>query len=105
MYELLKDLCAIHSPSGDEYNMATFLLRYINSHKKQWHKTPEIFAGEGFQDCIVLRFGNPRTAAFAHIDTTGFTVRYQNQLVPIGSPDVSSGDILRGEDMLGTCRM
>ena len=101
MYDLLKDLCAVHSPSGEEHHMTKFLLNYINRNKKKWHKTPEIFAGEAFQDCIVLRFGEPSTAAFAHLDTTGFTVRYQNQLVPIGSPEVAPGDIVCGQDLLG----
>ncbi len=48
-----------------------------------------------------LKFGKPRTAIFAHIDSIGFTVRYQNQLLPIGSPDADSGTLLVGSDSLG----
>jgi len=62
---------------------------------------PEIFEGDGFQDCIVLKFGDPRTAIFAHMDSIGFTVRYFNQLLPIGSPDAEMGTKLVGKDSHG----
>lgn len=99
--ELLKQLCGIHAPSGEESHMADFLLEFISKEKKHWKVQPEIFHGDGLQDCIVLRFGNPRTAIFAHMDSIGFTVRYGNQLVPIGSPDAESGTVLVGRDSLG----
>src|SRR5690606_19171737 len=35
------------------------------------------------------------------IDSIGFTVRYFNQLLPIGSPDARAGTLLVGEDSLG----
>jgi putative aminopeptidase FrvX len=35
------------------------------------------------------------------MDTTGFTVRYQDQLVPIGGPEVLGNETLQGEDDLG----
>ena len=85
--KLLKQLCEIHAPSGNEVKMKDFLLKYISKEQKNWKSKPEIFHGEEFQDCIVLKFGNPRTAIFAHMDSIGFTVRYFNQLLPIGSPD------------------
>lgn len=62
---------------------------------------PEIYEGEDFQDCIVLKFGKPRTAIFAHMDSIGFTVRYFNQLLPIGSPDAEMGAKLVGSDSVG----
>ncbi|MBL7859440.1 MAG: M20/M25/M40 family metallo-hydrolase [Cyclobacteriaceae bacterium] len=98
---LLKKLCEIHAPSGEEFNMKEFLLSYIQKEKKKWKTKPEIFHGEGFQDCIILKFGKPRTAIFAHMDSIGFTVRYFNQLLPIGSPDAEMGTKLVGEDSLG----
>ncbi|MEX0882931.1 MAG: M20/M25/M40 family metallo-hydrolase, partial [Cyclobacteriaceae bacterium] len=64
----------------------------------------EVFFGDDFHDNLVLVFGHPRTAAFSHIDTTGFTVRYENQLVPVGGPELSEGDILQGEDPMGKIR-
>lgn len=98
---LLKQLCEIHAPSGEEYPMKEFLLKYIQKEKKKWKTKPEIYHGDEFQDCIVLAFGKPRTAVFAHMDSIGFTVRYFNQLLPIGSPDADPGTILVGEDSMG----
>ena len=98
---LLKKLCEIHAPSGEEFRMKEFLLEYIQKEKKNWKTKPEIFHGDGFQDCIILKFGKPRTAIFAHMDSIGFTVRYFNQLLPVGSPDAEMGTKLVGEDSLG----
>ena len=98
---LLKKLCGIHAPSGDERAMTRFLLDYVKKEKKHWAAQPDVFSGTGFQDCIVLKFGQPRTAIFAHMDTVGFTVRYGNQLLPIGSPDADAGTTLVGHDSLG----
>jgi putative aminopeptidase FrvX len=99
--KLLKQLCQIHAPSGNEVGMKEFLLKHINKEMKNWKVQPEIYHGDDFQDCIVLKFGNPRTAIFAHIDSIGFTVRYFNQLLPIGSPDAEMGTRLVGNDSLG----
>jgi putative aminopeptidase FrvX len=98
---LLKQLCEVHAPSGEEYPMKDFLLKYIQKEKKHWKTKPEIYHGEDFQDCIVLSFGKPRTAIFAHMDSIGFTVRYFNQLLPIGSPDAETGTLLVGRDSFG----
>lgn len=81
--------------------MAEFLLKYIKKEKSNWKAQPEIYHGDEFQDCIILKFGKPRTAIFAHIDSIGFTVRYGNQLLPIGSPDAETGTILVGKDAYG----
>lgn len=99
--KLLKQLCSIHAPSGNEKELSDFLLNYIAEHKVQWKRQPVIVHGEGFQDCIMLIFGKPRTAIFAHIDSIGFTVRYGNQLVRIGGPDLETGYELVGEDSQG----
>jgi putative aminopeptidase FrvX len=99
--ELLKTLCEIHAPSGEEVRMKDFLLKHIQKNKKKWKGKLEIFHGDEFQDCIVLAFGKPRTAIFAHMDSIGFSVRYFNQLLPIGSPDAETGTLLVGEDSLG----
>ncbi len=98
---LLKQLCEIHGPSGSEGEVKAFLLDYIKREKKNWKHEPEIIQGEEFQDCLVLRFGKPRTALFTHMDTVGFTVRYFNQLVAIGSPDAELGTKLVGADSKG----
>ena len=99
--ELLKQLCSIHAPSGNEKKLTQFLLNHIEEYKVQWKRQPVILFGEGFQDCILLIFGKPRTAIFAHIDSIGFTVRYGNQLVRIGGPDLQTGYTLVGEDSQG----
>jgi len=105
--QLLKQLCQIHAPSGNEKNMTDFLLNYIESHKVQWKVQPVIVNNEDFQDCILLVFGKPRTAVFAHMDSIGFTVRYGHQLVPIGGPATKTGYTLTGSDAEGeiTCTL
>src|SRR5690349_12345956 len=99
--KLLKQLCEIHAPSGEEHTLKEFLLKYIAREGKKWKGKPEVIHGDEFQDCIILRFGKPRTAIFAHMDSIGFTVRYQNQLLPIGSPDAEPGTKLVGKDSKG----
>ena len=94
--ELLKKLCSIHAPSGNEGAMTDFILNYVKTNQNKWKVTPEIFYGDDFQNCIVLIFGKPRTAVYAHIDSIGFTVRYNNEVVKIGSPKTSNGYILKG---------
>lgn len=99
--QLLKQLCAIHSPSGNEGTMSAFILDYIKANGKNWKSQPQVFHGDGFQNCIILVFGKPRTAVYAHIDSIGYTVRYKNQLVKIGGPAAETGAILLGEDSHG----
>ncbi len=101
MYNLLKKLCSIHAPSGNEVLIHDYLLNYIDQNKSSWKTQPQIFEGEDFQHCIILIFGKPRTAVFAHIDNIGFTVRYGKELVKIGGPKLVSGYMLTGEDSLG----
>ena len=98
---LLHDLCQVTAPSGTEGPLKEFIQSYVKDHQATWKVQPEIIAGDFLQDCLILRFGKPRTAVFAHMDSVGFTVRYQDQLVPIGSPDVKDDYSLKGEDALG----
>lgn len=98
--KLLQQLCEIPAPSGDEIAVKEFLLKYIKKEQKNWKVKPEILQ-DGIQDCLILKFGKPRTAIFAHLDSIGFTVRYANQLLPIGSPDADAGTKLVGVDSLG----
>jgi putative aminopeptidase FrvX len=100
-FDLLKTLCGIHAPSGNEVAMTEFILDYVRSASKRWYAEPEIYHGDGFQDSIILKFGQPRTAVFAHMDSIGFTVRYHDQLVPIGGPKAETGYQLVGHDSLG----
>lgn len=98
---LLKQLCSIHAPSGDERPLRDFLIQHIKKSMQSWKHKPQLIYGEAFQDCLLLKFGKPRTAIFAHMDSIGFTVRYTNQLVSIGSPDAEAGAKLVGRDGLG----
>jgi len=100
-WSLLKQLCEVQAPSGHEAPLKEFLLRYTSKQSKHWKVKPVILQGEEFQDCIILKFGKPRTAIFAHMDSIGFTVRYFNQLLSIGSPDADAGTKLVGRDALG----
>ncbi|MBL6873833.1 MAG: aminopeptidase, partial [Flavobacteriales bacterium] len=99
--ELLKTLCHIHAPSGEESALSEFLLNYINSNKSSWKIQPKVYNGDGFQDCIVLVFGKPTTAIFAHMDSIGFTAKYENEIVKIGGPVTTEGITLIGEDSEG----
>jgi putative aminopeptidase FrvX len=99
--DLLKQLCSIPGTSGHEGAVKDFLLQYIQKEKKKWKVRPELIHGQGYQDTLLLKFGKPRTVIFAHMDTVGFTVRYFNQLLPVGSPDAESGTKLVGHDRHG----
>ena len=99
--KLLKELCAVHAPAGDESKMTDFLLNYIEENKSSWKVQPKIICGDGFQDNIILVFGEPKTAIFAHIDSIGYTVGYENNLIKIGGPSAKKGAVLIGEDSKG----
>ena len=99
--KLLKELCALQATSGDEAGMKNFILDYVKTHSGSWKVEPTILEGDHFQDNLILIFGSPTLAFYSHMDSVGFTVRYQNQLVPIGSPEPESGDMLVGEDSMG----
>ncbi len=101
-YTLLREMCGIHAPSGNEVVMRDFILSYINANKKNWRCIPKVIFGEGFQDNIILVFGKPRTAIFVHMDSIGFTVRYGKQLVKIGGPIIENGIQLVGRDSKGS---
>lgn len=81
--------------------MKEFVLDYIAKTKPEWRVQPQILTGEKFQDCILLVFGQPRTAIFAHLDSIGFMVRYGKQLIKIGGPHAETGYRLLGEDSQG----
>jgi putative aminopeptidase FrvX len=100
--ELLRDLTSIPGPSGSEYAIKQFVLDYVRQHSDKWLQRPLILHDESiFHDNIVLVFGRPTTAIFAHLDTVGYTARYENQLVEIGSPAAAEGTVLVGQDAFG----
>lgn len=100
-FSTLHEMCQIHAPSGSEFLMTEFVLEFIEQNKKNWKVQPEVLAGNDFQDSIILVFGKPKTAIFAHLDSIGFTVGYGSQLIKIGGPQTESGWKLVGEDNIG----
>ena len=40
--QLLKKLCNIHAPSGNEVKMKEFILDYVNENKASWNIVPEV---------------------------------------------------------------
>ncbi len=99
--ELLKQLCSIHAPSGNEIGMKNFIKQYVQQNQSNWVSVPEIIEGDFIQDCLLLKFGKPTTAIFAHMDSIGFTVRYKNEVVKIGGPVTGNGIKLVGKDSKG----
>ena len=99
--KLLKKLCSIHAPSGEENNISEFIIEYVNSNMQNWKVEPKIYCGDEFQDSIILSFGKPKTAIYAHMDSIGFTVKYNNEIIKIGGPVVKSGIELVGSDSKG----
>ncbi|MDW8302270.1 MAG: aminopeptidase [Bacteroidia bacterium] len=97
-FSLLKELCSIPAPSGSEYVLTDWLMNYLQNYAKKWKCVPKVHI---FQDCLVWVFGKPKAAIFTHIDSTGFTVGYQNELIPIGSPEYETGIMLVGQDSKG----
>lgn len=100
-YALLREMCGIHGPSGNEVAMKNFVLAYVKKNMATWKHQPKILEGPHLQDNIILVFGKPKTAVFAHMDSIGFTVRYGKQLVKIGGPVTKAGIKLVGTDKYG----
>jgi putative aminopeptidase FrvX len=99
--QLLFELLSKRSVSGDESEISTFILNYAKKQSSSWKVQPQIYFGENFHDCLLLKFGEPRTAVFAHMDTVGFMTRYQNQLISVGGPEIKERIRLTGKDSKG----
>ncbi len=100
-FKLLQELCQVYAISGNEANMKDFILAYIERNKHLWKTIPQIIEGKELQDAIILVFGQPKTAVFAHIDSIGYMVRYDKELVKIGGPRFKDGYKLWGYDSKG----
>lgn len=90
--EKLLEVLAIPGPSGDEGAVADWLQGELQG-----------LAGAKLHrlgDNLIALRGAPRTAIFAHTDTTGFTLGYRRQLIPIGSPAAEDKEELRSADGL-----
>ncbi len=77
------------------------MIDYVRENCSKWKVQPELVYGDAFQDCLILVFGSPRTAIYAHMDSIGFTVGYDKQLINIGGPRTIDGLHLVGSDSVG----
>jgi putative aminopeptidase FrvX len=99
--KLLQDLIQVRGASSDEEVIKNFILNYISENKSTWKSDVQVFSGDEFQDNIILIFGKPKTAVFAHIDTIGFSSAYDKNLYKIGGPRAVDGYELVGSDSQG----
>ncbi|MDG1332733.1 MAG: aminopeptidase [Crocinitomicaceae bacterium] len=99
--ELLKKLAEVRAAASDEGPMRDFIIDYVKSNSSNWKTQPKLVYGEGFQDCLILVFGEPRTAIYAHIDSIGFSVGYDKDLIKVGGPRTIDGMQLVGSDSQG----
>lgn len=99
--KLLKQLTEIRGASSDEAQIAQFIIDYVRTKSKNWKTQPKIISGDGFQDCVILVFGKPKTAIYAHMDTIGFSVGYDKELIKVGGPRLIDGIELVGNDSQG----
>jgi len=96
--QLFKQLTRLHSPASQEERATQFILDFIRNNKKSWKVKPRVLHGGDFQNNIVLVFGKPKLALFAHLDNVGFTVGHNKQLFPIGGVELIKNAKLRGFD-------
>lgn len=99
--KLLKELIEIRGASSDESRIAQFIIEYVKRESPNWKVQPKIVQGNEFQDCIMLIFGKPKTAIYAHMDSIGFSVGYGKNLIKVGGPRIIEGVQLVGSDSIG----
>ncbi|MGI4788100.1 MAG: hypothetical protein ACRYFS_04540 [Janthinobacterium lividum] len=87
--DLLWELFAQDSPAGDEGPLADWLETWVA------REVPGANVQRLGDSLVVTRGSKPTTAIFAHIDTTGWTLGYDKQLVRIGGPNGKPGDSIR----------
>lgn len=100
-FDLLEKMCSIQAPSGDEGAMKAFVMKYVEDHSQKWKVRPTIIEGDHIQDALILIFGQPQRAVFAHMDSIGFMVGYDNELIKVGGPVLKDGLALVGKDKYG----
>jgi putative aminopeptidase FrvX len=99
--QLLQELISVQGVASDESRIKSFIKEYVLRNQGKWKSKPHIIDGIGFQDAMILVFGNPRTAVYAHMDTIGYSVGYDNELIRVGGPKNIDGTILVGSDSQG----
>jgi putative aminopeptidase FrvX len=99
--ELLKKLIEIQGLSGDESRITQFIKTYCENNMKNWKSQPQLLFEPEKHDCLILVFGTPKTVIYSHVDTIGYTVGYENNLIPVGSPVFTESMVLTGKDSQG----
>lgn len=97
-YDFLEQLTAIQGLASDEGQIKEFILDYVRTESKKWKVQPTIVDEPWLQDNILLVFGKPRTAIYAHTDTIGYSTGYTNDLIRVGGPRNIDGTELVGTD-------
>ena len=87
--DLLWELLAQDSPAGDEGPLTDWLESWLRQ------ETPEAAVERLGDSLVVTRGAAPKVAVFAHLDTTGWTLGYDKQLIRIGGPAGKPGDAVR----------
>lgn len=87
--ELLWDLLAQDSPSGDEGALADWLAARLA------RDVPDVRLTRRGDSLVAARGDRPRVAVLAHLDTTGWTLGCNKRLIRIGGPDGKPGDGIR----------
>jgi hypothetical protein len=100
--KLLKKLCEIHAPSGNEIGMKEFLLKYIQKEKKKWKVKPEIIEGDQFQECLLPPVWQAANCNLRAYGQYRFYSAIFQSLLPIGSPDAEMGTKLVAKIVLGS---
>jgi putative aminopeptidase FrvX len=85
--ERLRQLQEIEGVSGDEGRVADYVAAILA-------RVSDACVRRIGDNLIVTR-GTPRVALFAHLDTVGFTLGYDDELIRIGSPRVDGGEAIR----------
>ena len=99
---LLENLTGVQAPSGSEGPLKAFIKQYVHDNAANWRQRPVIYEGDHLQDCLILAFGRPRTAIFAHMDSIGYTAGHHQRLEAIGKPQARDGTALIGTDKEGS---
>lgn len=86
--DILWKLLTFDGPSGDEGALADWLSEHLTQ------TIPDVRLERLGNSLLALR-GKPTVAVFAHTDTTGFTLGFDRELIPIGGPSPKRGEALR----------
>jgi putative aminopeptidase FrvX len=97
----LQQLIAVQGVSSDESRIKSFIIDYIQTHESEFAVKPVIYSGDEFHDAFIVVFGEPKTAIYAHTDTIGYSVGYENELIKVGGPRIIDGTKLVGKDRSG----